>query len=71
MLVAIDICNTIADVLTEIEKILGPRPSKSIYTHPKATEQFFREHPEVFMKARPFKGAVDALWRLKKNCEIV
>lgn len=71
MLVAIDICNTIADVLPEIEKILGPRPSPKVYIHPRATERFFLEHPEVFLKTRPCKGAVDALWRLKKNCDII
>lgn len=72
-LIYVDICNTIADVNAEIEKILGPRPVPEEYFHPLATDGFFLKHPEVFIDAAPFPGAAQSLHRLIKdlNSDIV
>ncbi|MDI3256106.1 MAG: hypothetical protein QJR10_15200 [Bacillota bacterium] len=60
-LVGFDICNTLADVEAEIERIAGPRPEYTRYFHPAVSPAFFEEHPEVFADAAPFTGAAEAL----------
>jgi len=70
--VAVDICNTIADVLPLIEKILGPSPDGwKTYTHPDCYPGFFEEHLEVFEKAAPFLGSIEGVWWLAERFEII
>ena len=48
LIAAVDICNTIADVLTEIQNIIGPWPFNE-YHHPMLTDDFFYRHAEIFL----------------------
>lgn len=70
LIAAVDICNTIADVLTEIQNIIGPWPFNE-YHHPILTDDFFYRHAEIFLKSRPYKGAIQGMWRLKEHFDIV
>lgn len=60
-LFAIDICNTIADVLSQIELALGPTPYPTQYFHPRIYEGFFDENQWVFSNAPVFNGAVESI----------
>ena len=40
-------------------------------TYPWADDAWFRENPDVYLKARPVKGAVDGLKRLMQDFDIV
>lgn len=66
MIFAVDICNTIADVNTQIAKIIGKWPSH-MYKHPAITKEFFENHPEVFIKAMPYPGAAETLKLIKSD----
>ena len=64
MLIGIDICNTIADVKSEIEKVVGPNPTPSVYFHPMVNDMFFENNLWIFDQAQPIGGSVEALQRL-------
>ncbi len=49
--VAVDICNTLADINGEIEKVFGANPNPSRYYYPGVTSEFFRNNLWVFEKA--------------------
>ena len=61
--IAIDICNTIVDINSEIEK-RGYRKNRGAYFYLGLPSNFFKEHLEVFRDAKPLDGAVEALHRL-------
>ncbi|MCR4426987.1 MAG: hypothetical protein NUW23_12510 [Firmicutes bacterium] len=73
----VDICNTIAEVNREIGKVFG-LPDWRPYRYSMAqfgvvgpeVDEFFLRHPEVFEKARPVEGAVEALRELSRLCRI-
>lgn len=69
--IAVDLCNTLADVVAELEKLLGPNPDPSHYQMPGATAEFFERHPEIFSGALPFPGAVETLHRIASQGEII
>ncbi len=70
LLAAVDVCNTLADILSEVQKYIGPWPFYE-YRHPLLTDDFFIDHPEIFLNAKPYEGAVQGLWRLKEYFNIV
>ncbi len=70
LIAAVDICNTLADILSEVQKYIGPWPFDE-YQHPSLTDDFFKSHPDVFLNAKPYKGAVSGMWRMKEYFNIV
>lgn len=70
MIAAVDVCNTLADLLTELREYIGPWPFDE-YHHPMLTEDFFLQNPGIFLRAKPFEGAVQGMWRLKEHFDIV
>jgi len=69
--VAVDICNTLADINGEIEKVFGANPNPSRYYYPGVTSEFFRNNLWVFEKAAAYKGAAKALTKISLYYEIV
>ncbi|MGB9819668.1 MAG: 5' nucleotidase, NT5C type [Thermovenabulum sp.] len=70
MKIGVDICNTVADVLTEIERRLGKYDWHTYY-HPNMPESFFEENKDIFLKARPYANAAKVLKELSKEHEII
>ncbi len=70
-LLAVDICNTLADVNSQIAKALGPNPNPSVYFHPGVYPGFFEENPWVYKKAPPISGAAEVLQHLNQYWDIV
>ncbi len=70
-LLAVDICNTLADVNTELKKVFGANPNPSIYFIPGVTKEFIRNNTWIFKKATPYKGAAYILNLLSRKFEIV
>lgn len=68
---AVDICNTIADVNGEIKKVFGANPNPLSYLHPGVSPNFFKYNTWIFEKALPFKGAAAVLNQLAKIYKIV
>lgn len=71
MKIAIDVCNTIADVLAKLVELLGPNPNPANYQFPGATPEFFERHPEVFSGALPVPGAVQGVKNLAREWKVV
>lgn len=71
LLLAVDICNTLADVNTELTKVFGANPNPSNYFHPCVTTEFFKHNTWIFKKAQPFKGAANMLNLLTTEFELV
>lgn len=65
----VDICNTIADVNAEVERILGRKIIS--YPDPDINESFFREHPECLSNAKPFAGAAEILNQIVDSYSLV
>jgi len=70
-LLAVDICNTLADINEQIAKALGPNPNPSNYIHPGTSIEFFENNSWVFQKALPFDGAAEGVQYLSKSWEII
>lgn len=70
MKIAVDICNTLVDINSEIEK-MGYRRTPGVYFFNNLPSKLFKEHLEIFERAKPFYGAEDALWRLSEVYDIV
>lgn len=69
-MIAVDICNTLADVNAVLEKYYGKMP-EGIYHHPAVDHDFFRNNPDIFREALPLPGAVQALTQLAKKEKIL
>ena len=67
--IAIDICNTLVDINSLIEKE-GYRKNRGSYYYD-VPKNFFKERLDVFLNAKPFNGACDALWRIAEIYDIV
>lgn len=61
--IAIDLCNTIADVKAEIELRLGHNPNPTNYFHPALMDKpsFFKDNLDVFLNANPIGNSVQKL----------
>lgn len=66
--IAIDICNTLADIVAEIESMLGKNPISSEYMHPGISKYplFFEENLDVFINAKVIGNSVDVVNDLAK-----
>lgn len=60
-LIAIDICNTLADIVGMLESVLGPRPDPFQYHFPGATEEYFKRNLWIFAYAPAIPGAVEGV----------
>lgn len=58
--IAVDICNTLADVNRELEKRFGPVPDPNMYFHPSVKDipNFFSDNLDVFLNAEPIKNSI-------------
>lgn len=70
-LIALDICNTLADINLLLEEALGPVPNPHQYYHPKVNKDFFKENQWVFTKAPVIRGAVEGVRRLTANGKFI
>lgn len=70
-LLAVDICNTIADVNSEIKKVFGANPNPLCYLHPGVPLNFFKYNTWIFKDVMPFKGAADILNQLANIYTII
>ncbi|MGI6657796.1 MAG: 5' nucleotidase, NT5C type [Dethiobacteraceae bacterium] len=77
MRIGIDICNTIADIITPLAGCLLKRGESDglnemlrHYHSPAVTPDIFKENPDIFSRARPLKGAAECLHMLAKEHEL-
>lgn len=73
--IAVDICNTLADINSELEKRLGKNPNPKEYLHPKVVSlggnRYFIENMDIFENAKPLKDAVRVMNELSKKYDIL
>lgn len=72
--VAVDLCNTIAQINREIEKRFGPRPDPLQLHHPVAAKPGFWhtfEAQKIFEEARPYPGAREAVWEIYSRFGVI
>ena len=69
-LICCDICNSIADINAELEKIFGKR-KEGVYCFDGATPEWFQEHLDIFEKASPIPGSAAALRMASRIFKIV
>lgn len=71
--IAVDICNTIADVIGELEVRLGHNPNPDQYFHPGLLNKprFFEENLDIFLNAKPIGNSADVLWELSKFNNVI
>lgn len=71
--IAVDICNTIADVISELDARLGHNPNPARYFHPGLWDKpyYFEENLDIFLDAKPIGNSVEILSELSVYNEIV
>lgn len=69
MKVAVDICNTIANINDCLENFFVRTPG--MYHIKGADEKFFSEHLEIFSDAKPLYGAAYGLRKVAKRHEVI
>jgi 5'(3')-deoxyribonucleotidase len=71
--IAVDICNTLADVLSELEARLGKFPNPNSYFHPALMDNphYFEENLDIFLSAKPIGNSAQILRELSKFNKIV
>lgn len=67
--IAVDICNTIADVIGILKKMVV-WPDEKNYFHPQITDSFFEKNPFIFEEAMPYEGTAESLRRLSRKFRI-
>ncbi len=72
-IIAVDICNTLADVEKELKVRLGRKPDLTQYFHPglAGKPNYFKEHLDIFLNARPLDDSVKVLRELSNKNVIV
>ena len=71
MLIAVDICNTLADVNEVLEKAIGHNPIPSSYYHPNLPDNYFKENLWVFAHANPIEYSKEVLYKLSQKNKII
>lgn len=66
--IAVDICNTLADVCKELDKRLGQNLNPSLYFHQGLWDKpnFFKENLDIFSEAEVISNSVEILNELAK-----
>lgn len=68
--IALDIDNTLCNTAAALEQYFGPREIGT-YRIPGADEKFFREHPLIYLKAKPMPGSISGSRKLGETADIV
>lgn len=69
--ILVDICNTLADVNSEINKVTGTLRPEGLYFHPAVCQVWFASHLDVFRNCKPINYAVEGLNKLAETFNIV
>jgi hypothetical protein len=69
--IAVDLCNTVADINSVIESRLGKNPDPTNYIHPALYPTFFEENLDIFLIASPLGESAEILQELSKYNRIV
>lgn len=71
--IAVDICNTLADIVGEIEIRLGKSPTPNNYFHPalKGKDDFFIKNLDIFLDAKVLGNSNEVISELAKYNKIV
>ena len=71
--IAVDVCNTIADIIGELEVRLGHNPNPSQYFHPGLLDKpsFFENNLDIFLNAKPIGNSAEVLRKLSMHNNIV
>ena len=69
--VLVDICNTLANINEQIDRITGVSRPMGTYFHPAVSDGFFEGHMDVFSDARVLDGSVEFVNRLARTYEIL
>lgn len=71
--IAVDICNTLADVNLELEKRLGKTPTPEVYFHPALLDKkyFIEQNLDIFVEAKPIYQSIEKLNKIAKVNKIV
>ena len=71
--IAVDICNTIADIISELDLRLGHNSNPNQYFHPGLIERprFFEENLDVFLRAKPIGNSAEILRELSIHNNIM
>lgn len=72
-IIGVDICNTIADVMGELNKRFGNSPTPNVYFHPglSGIPTFFEDNLDVFLDAKVIESSNIVLRELAKANKIV
>lgn len=72
-IIAVDICNTIADVISVINARLGYNPNPAEYFHPALWDKpyYFEENLDIFLEAKPIASSIEILNELSIYNEII
>ena len=70
-IVFLDICNTLANVNAQIERMTNCKRPKGLYFHPCVCEEWFAKHLDVFRDCEALPGAVEGVQALSKRFDIV
>lgn len=69
--VLVDICNTLADINSEIERMTGVARIAGQYRHPSVCPEWFLEHLEVFANAPVIRGSVEYIHRIAVQYDVL
>lgn len=64
--IAVDLCNTLADVNSLIDDLTDIQRPFGIYEHPGVTAEYFINHPNIYGQALVLDDAVEGLNELSK-----
>ena len=72
-LIAVDLCNTIADIDKEIDIRVGPKSNPNEYLHSglKDKSYYFEQNLDIFLDAEPIAGSIEALNYLSRENRII
>ena len=72
-IIAVDICNTIADVISVINARLGHNPNPAEYFHPALWDKpyYFEENLDIFLEAKHIGSSIEILNELSIYNEII
>ena len=72
-IIAVDICNTIADIISEIDARLGHNSNPANYFHSALWDKpyYFEENLDIFLDAKPIGDSIEILNELSMYNEII
>lgn len=72
-IIVVDLCNTIADIVSELDIRLGRNLNPEQYFHPSLKDQphYFEKNLDIFLNAKPIQDSVNMLNELSIHNEII